>query len=106
MKNKYQLIWFQHFHKAAGSSVVDLARRNREVFWPDHSNGNPINNCGHLLELWNYDEKKLTGFINTCEQRGITFVATEWGFPNIYVLHKDPRVLTLTILREPLRREP
>ncbi|MBF0452929.1 MAG: hypothetical protein HQK75_19670 [Candidatus Magnetomorum sp.] len=64
MKKKYRLIWFQHFHKAAGTSIVDLARTNNEVFWSNHENGNPKDSNGNFIELWNYSQYMLKQFID------------------------------------------
>lgn len=100
----YQLIWFQHFHKAAGSSLVESAQLNGEVFWPSHINGNPTDKAGKQLSLWSYDSDQLNAFIDECEKTGVSFVASEWGLPEIEVLAADPRVSLLTITRDPLSR--
>lgn len=100
----YRLIWFQHFHKAAGSTIVETAALNGETFWPQHLNGNPAKPCGTQIPLWEFAAPDLTAFVDDCETSGVTFVATEWGMPNIEVLAADPRVVLLTCLREPLLR--
>ena len=38
----YRLVWFQHLHKAAGTYVIRRAMANGETFWPEHENGNPV----------------------------------------------------------------
>ncbi len=100
----YRLIWFQHFHKAAGSSIVAAAQSNNECFWPAHVNGNPLDANGEQLDLACYSAEQLSRFIKQCQQRGVTFVATEWALPNIDVLKTDLAVKLITVVRDPLTR--
>lgn len=104
MAKNYRLIWFQHISKAAGTSIVELARANDEIFYPRHKNGNPLKSDGTLIRLWEMDASQLKGFIDHCEKERITFVATEWGAPDFSVLASDPRVVLITCLRDPLKR--
>ncbi|GHA20359.1 hypothetical protein GCM10008090_32980 [Arenicella chitinivorans] len=104
MSTAYRLVWFQHFHKAAGSSIVELAKMNGEQFWPNHNNGNPLDDSGNELELWEYSNQELASFVDLCEQKGVTFVATEWGAPDIEYLASDNRVVLVTCIRAPLER--
>jgi len=100
----YRLIWFQHFHKSAGTLIVNLAKENDEVLFKNNANGNPLDENGKRLELWNYNSKELIDFIDQCEREGVTFVATEHGSPDFRLLSEDDRVFLLTSLREPLSR--
>ncbi|MEB3212914.1 MAG: hypothetical protein VKL39_16290 [Leptolyngbyaceae bacterium] len=100
----YRLIWFQHFHKAAGTSIVKLADINHEVFYSNHDNGNPLDSDGKEIPLWQLSDDELTQFIDHCENTGITFIANEWGAPNFELLSSDPRVVLVTCLRDPLKR--
>ena len=100
----YRLIWFQHVHKAAGSTIVNQAIANGETLFPTHENGNPCSDDGEVIPIWDFDESKLRAFVDECESIGITFVATEWGAPDYRVLHSDPRVLLLTSIRDPWSR--
>ena len=100
----YRLIWFQHVHKAAGSYIVNQAVANGEVPFPSHQNGNPCNEEGEVMPIWDLDEGGLRGFIDECQSKEVTFVATEWGAPNYGALHDDPRVLLMTCVREPWNR--
>ena len=104
MEDDYRLIWFQHLHKSAGTLIVNMAIQNGEVLYDKHGNGNPKKGDGGIISLWEYDEKELTNFIDECEAKGVTFVATEQGAPNFNILIKDPRVFLITCLRDPLRR--
>lgn len=100
----YRLVWFQHFHKAAGTSVIELARRNGEHLYPRHANGNPLGDDGQPLALWQLDPAGLTAFVDDCQGQGVSFVATEWGVPHLETLAADPRVVLVTCLRRPLQR--
>lgn len=102
--SSFRLVWFQHFHKAAGSSIVALAQANGERCYHSHKNGNPVGADGTLLKLWDYTNEELVNFVNTCEQDGITFIATEWGLPNLSVLAGNPRVTLITCMRNPIDR--
>ncbi len=101
---EYRLIWFQHLHKVAGTTIVELAMVNGEKLYPSHKNGNPLDENGNWIELWNYNRSDLTEFIDMCEREGITFVATEWGSPDFKTLHEDPRVILITCMRKPWDR--
>mgnify|MGYP001166630413 FL=1 len=100
----YRLIWFQHIHKAAGTLVVNLARANREVLYPNNANGNPLDEEGNRIELWKLNSKELLSFVDKCERLGVTFVATEHGSPDFQTLHDDDRITLLTTLRDPKER--
>jgi hypothetical protein len=100
----YRLVWFQHFHRAGGTSLVDLALGNGESPWPRHENGNPCEPDGREIRLWDFTPKELTRFVDECESGGVTFVATEWGVPDLTALAGDPRVYLFTCLRRPLDR--
>ncbi|MEM9005671.1 MAG: hypothetical protein AAGE59_19375 [Cyanobacteria bacterium P01_F01_bin.86] len=100
----YRLIWFQHFHKAGGTSVINLAQKNGETFYPKHRNGNPVNKRDKLMKFGEYSEERLRAFIDKCEQQGITLISTEWQLPKIDVLASDSRVILVTCLRHPLKR--
>lgn len=103
-KRPYRLIWFQHFHKAAGTSIVKLAQANEEVLYPQHNNGNPLDAEGNEIPLWTFSNNELSQFIDECEELGVTFVANEWEAVDFEYLAKDPRVVLITCLREPLER--
>lgn len=56
------------------------------------------------MKLWEYTNEELINFVDACEQDGITFIATEWGLPNLSVLAGDPRVTLITCMRNPVDR--
>ncbi|MBL8446425.1 MAG: hypothetical protein JNJ44_03315 [Zoogloeaceae bacterium] len=100
----YRLVWFQHFHKAAGTSVIEMARQNGEQFFPRHENGNPLDAAGRPIPLWQFSPDELLAFVDDCQSQGVSFVATEWGVPHLECLAADPRVRLVTCLRDPLKR--
>ncbi|MEO1636003.1 MAG: hypothetical protein AAFS04_13080 [Cyanobacteria bacterium J06631_9] len=105
----YRLIWFQHFHKAAETSVTNLAVANNESFYTQHKNGIPVLPQGKKgtvggFNPWDFSDAELTQFVDHCEDSGVTFVANEWGSVNFEVLAADPRVVLITCLRDPLKR--
>jgi hypothetical protein len=100
----YRLIWFQHVHKAAGSAVINQAIANGETLYPVHENGNPCSSTRVLLPIWDYEDNELLEFIDDCQSKGVTFVATEWGSPTFRILNADPRVVLVTCIREPWSR--
>jgi hypothetical protein len=100
----YRLVWFQHFHKAAGSSIVKTAQVNNETPFPKHENGNPCDEIGKLIPLESYSVQQLKAFVDSCEQKGITFVACEWDIADYAALKQDPRITLITCVREPLKR--
>jgi len=104
MTKNYRLIWFQHLHRVAGASISRLAIANRELLYPKHSNGNPLNADGKLIRLWEMDAAELSSFVDHCEQEDITFVATEWRAPDFTILASDSRVILITCIRDPLDR--
>lgn len=104
MPTPNRLIWFQHFHKAAGTTIVEHAKRAGEVFYFPHNNGNPVGEDGDSLRVWEYEENQLLQFVDTCRRRGITFLATEWGLPEVVALSRRPGVVLVTALRDPYSR--
>ncbi len=104
MQDSYRLIWFQHLHKSAGTLIVNMAIENGEVLYSPNGNGNPKKEDGGVLPLWEYNDNDLTNFIDECEAKGVTFIATEHGSPNFNTLINDSRVFLLTCLRDPLER--
>lgn len=104
MSDKYRLIWFQHLQKAAGSSIIRMALLNGETLYPNHRNGNPHTADGKEIRLWEMERSELIDFIDQCEDKGVTFVATEKAAPPYSVIASDPRVCFITCLRDPLSR--
>jgi hypothetical protein len=96
-------VWFQHLHKAAGTYVIRRAMANGEQFYENHENGNPCGEGG-VIPLWEMNSNELTKFVDQCEDKGVTFVATEWGAPDFSVLAQDSRIHLITCFRDPIKR--
>lgn len=104
MPRAYRLIWFQHFHKAAGTTVIEHARRAGERFHERNLNGNPLGIDGKTLPLWNFGPQELCKFVESCRNEGVTFIATEWGLPDLDVLRTLAGVVLITLVRDPYER--
>lgn len=100
----YRLVWFQHFHKSAGTTIVSLAKKNGESLYPNHRNGNPVDLKGDYIPIWALNGRELTEFIDSCEQLGCTFLGPAWGVGDLQTLHEDPRVMIVTCVRDPFSR--
>ncbi len=98
------LVWFLHFHKCGGTSLVRLARRNGETFHRPDANGNPLSTGGKTLRLWELSALGLSDFVEAERARGVTFLATEWGVPDLSALSAMDDVQTVTIVRHPIDR--
>ena len=81
-----------------------MAKANSEKMYITNNNGNPTNDDGVVLPVWEYSKVELSKFIDNCEKNGVTFVATESGSPNFSVLEMDNRVTLITCLRDPEKR--
>ncbi|WP_062387828.1 hypothetical protein [Demequina iriomotensis] len=99
-----RLAVFLHFHKAGGSSVVELARRNGERFHSPHVNGNPLDAHGKIHRPWDLSDRGLDAYVDTLLDEGVTFLATEWAVPTLEVLRGRPDVQVVTVIREPVAR--
>lgn len=64
----YRLIWFQHIHKAAGTLIVNMAKANNEKMYIPNNNGNPTDDNGVVLPVWEYNNFELSKFIDNCEE--------------------------------------
>lgn len=100
----YRLVWFQHIHKAAGTLIVNMAKANNEKMYIPNNNGNPTDDNGVVLPIWEYNNFELSKFIDNCEENGVTFIATESGAPDFSVLEMDKRIILITCLRDPKKR--
>lgn len=99
-----RLIWFVHFHKAGGSTLVRLARENGEKLYPNHANGNPLHRDGKDVRTWEMSAEALDRFVDESIEMGVTFVASEWFVPNLEVLAARDDVVLITLIRDPVTR--
>ncbi|WP_062516203.1 hypothetical protein [Demequina gelatinilytica] len=99
-----RLAFFVHFHKAGGTSVVELAHRNGETLYPRHANGNPLDERGKVHRPWDLSAEALHAYVDDLLDSGVTFIATEWAVPALEVLGARPDVQIVTVMREPVAR--
>jgi hypothetical protein len=98
------LTWFLHFHKAGGTTVVELARRNGEILHDPNLNGCPLTANRKVLRLWERSREGLHDYLDAAVNSGVTFVASEWGVPDLQVLGERSDVRVVTVIRDPIRR--
>jgi len=110
-----KLIWFQHMHKSAGSTIIKIADENRVNFYQPNYNGNPryTKHEPGAIENWNeyhtdeirydrFSKLRLQSFIDVCINSKVQLICCEWGFPKEPIL--DPRILYMTCIRHPWSR--
>ena len=110
-----RIIWFQHMHKVAGSTFVNIAMNNSVQFYAPNLNGNPqyLAEEPGAKETWleyntteiRYDrfpKEKLQSFINSCIKSEVQMIACEWGFPKEPLA--DARIMYITCFRDPWSR--
>jgi hypothetical protein len=86
--DKHQLIWSQHLHKVGRRPLISTAEKNKEQFYPCHYNGNPVEQNGWGITIWQMAAAAQRDFVDYYEERGVTFVATEWGHQNYGALRQ------------------
>jgi hypothetical protein len=97
-----QAIYFHHFHKAAGTSIVNHLSGQYKL--PSlNKNGNPIDEQGNFIELWNMGESDVNCYIDRESDNGVSLFVTEWGVPNLSII-KSKGVKMVILLREPEER--
>lgn len=99
-----RIVWFLHFHKCAGTSLIKTYKKNGYSFYPNHVNGNPADTSGLELDIWNKNKDELSEFIDDCHTQNVNFIASEWGVPDLEYLATREDVITVAIFREPLER--
>lgn len=93
-----------HFHKAAATSLVELAEANGEQLFLPHLNGNPTDKSGEYIDFDAFDPEGLHRFVSECLASGFTFIASEWSTLDLRTLAATPSVYLLTPILEPLAR--
>lgn len=51
-------LWYHHFHKAGGSTFVNLAKANGATLLPRNSNGNPLSRNGVRIPFWKFSPEE------------------------------------------------
>ena len=107
-KNKKQPslpLFFLHFHKAGGTSIVS-AFKEKYNFYPNNKNGNPwtINGEEKIIQFWDYDKLEMNNWIDRLNEMYVEFVAMEWNFFKHFSSIDYNKIGLVTSIREPLQR--
>lgn len=94
-------IWYMHFHKAGGSTFVQIAQANGARLMPTNSNGNPLDEFGERIPFWSYTGTSQANWAHTIRKKyGTDMVVTEFDFPPPTQLMAPVPFMYITILRE------
>lgn len=99
-----RLIWFHHFHKAGGTSMVKLAEANGEKPYQPNHNGNPVGVDGKPINYSAMSNDDLARFVDQCLADGVTFLASEFHTPDLDYLAAREDVVLVTMVRDALGR--
>ena len=93
------MFYFLHISKCAGSSFVELARRNVSPFRPN-ANGNPLDPLtGERIKFWEWSPAEQHHFLSSPQWQ---FIANELQLGTEVPFFEG--VIYVTILREPIER--
>ncbi|WP_042213594.1 hypothetical protein [Demequina mangrovi] len=85
--------------------MIDLARFNNEVLSAAHANGNPLDlEHRKVARPWELSPSGLRAHVDGLREAGVTFVASEWGVPDLDALAAMEDVDVVTVVREPVAR--
>lgn len=102
--SKCELIWFQHFHKAGGSSLVRAAQDAGKRLYRPNKNGNPVLEDGEYIQLWSLEKNELKNWLKEQSASGIEFIACEWGYPRDLLSINFPNLRIISVMRHPVER--
>ena len=71
--------------------MVALARHNGEALHDPHLNGCPLSPDRKVLRLWERSPQGLNDYLDDAIASGVSFVASEWGVPDVEVLARRLR---------------
>jgi len=98
------MIVFFHFHKAAGSTIVQSAEMMGLRFARSHANGHPLDSSGQPVTFAGKDFGWLQGFFAALADDGVQFISIEWWFPPVEMMLKIHGLTMCTVLRDPFNR--
>jgi hypothetical protein len=97
MKLPLKRVWFHHFHKCMGTSIVRLMAQCGYKFFPGSPAGNDFQSEFH----GGYTPVNINRLVRTSAEQEITALASEHSMPDVY--HPD-LFIYFTILRSPYQR--
>lgn len=101
-----ELIFFQHFHKSAGTTIVNLLK-NKYKLHKGNINGNPytvISNKRTIIKFWEFNKKEFREWINHIIGKGTQFIVCEWGFLRRENRIRWDNITFITCIRDPYNR--
>lgn len=100
----HDLIWFQHFHKAGGTSLIEAAQSSGWQLYQPNLNGNPVFDDQSFIPIWDWSGAMLHDWLRDQSPKGVNFVCCEYGFSkSLFSIH-DLRILKFSIMRSPKER--
>lgn len=101
---KQNLVWFQHFHKAGGTSIIEAARSAGYRFFEPNINGNPMESLKTPIPLWDLDKKELSEWLTHQGEKGVNFICAEFGFSHAVFDITTPSLKRIASIRRPKDR--
>lgn len=99
-----RLIWFQHLEKAAGTTVVKLAEKNGETFFPHHHLSIPKDAQDQFVLIATLTPEEQRAFVEKCFTLKVSFLSTVFGSPDFSILSSHPDIILFACFRDPLNR--
>tara|TARA_Y100001958_G_C21154617_1_gene489935 strand:- start:403 stop:1125 length:723 start_codon:yes stop_codon:yes gene_type:complete len=100
------MIIFLHFHKAAGSTIVQILKRKKKFFEPN-KNGNPAYKISYnksvTIDYWSRNKEDINVWINKQRCIGVEVMCLEWNFFNPHNFISD-NISYIVCFRDPLKR--
>ncbi|MFL9992600.1 hypothetical protein PQR34_15430 [Paraburkholderia sediminicola] len=98
------MILFFHFHKAAGTTVIDAARSMGLRLPASHQNGHPLEDDGSPVVLAGKSRADVHAYFARIKSQGVQFMALEWDLPQFEYLVDIEDLKMCTVLRDPFKR--
>lgn len=104
LKPQHDIIWFQHFHKAGGTSLINAAQSSGWQLYKPNLNGNPVSDDENFIPIWDWDCDTLQDWLLNRRRDGVSFICCEFGFSKAIFDIPDLNILQLAIMRRPKER--
>lgn len=101
---EHTLVWFQHFHKAGGTSIIEAARSAGYTFFEPNINGNPMQSAKTPIPMWDWDKTELSEWLANQNEQGVNFICAEFGFSHAVFDITTPSLKRVGSIRRPKER--